>query len=190
MVLLGYLSTDKIMGSSLSKAEKKAKMQCLFHESMHTNLEPLHIAGEKGVEMICGDGSVCLIFPTLAAHVADYPEQCLLTCAKSGTCPKCQHPNKELGDSTPGVSRTSDWTLNVIRSAQKEVSSKTEFSKLCMSWDVSGCIHRPFWEGFPFANIHESMTPDVLHQLYQGIFKHLVTWCKSAMGSSELDECI
>ncbi|KDQ50674.1 hypothetical protein JAAARDRAFT_141594, partial [Jaapia argillacea MUCL 33604] len=122
--------------------------------------------------------------------VADYPEQCLVTCAKSGTCPKCQCPDKELGESTPGASRTSDWTLNVIHSAQKEVSSKTEFSKLCMSQDVSGCVHRPFWEGFPFANIHKSMTPNVLHQLYQGVFKHLVTWCKSAMGSSELDKHI
>ncbi|KDQ50673.1 hypothetical protein JAAARDRAFT_141595, partial [Jaapia argillacea MUCL 33604] len=45
-VLLGYLSADKIMGSHL------------FHESMHTILEPLHIAREKGVEMIYGDGSV------------------------------------------------------------------------------------------------------------------------------------
>ncbi|KDQ51824.1 hypothetical protein JAAARDRAFT_139807 [Jaapia argillacea MUCL 33604] len=59
-----------------------------------------------------------------------------------------------------------------------------------MSQDVSGCVHRPFWEGFPFANIHKSMMPDVLHQLYQGVFKHLVTWCKSAMGSLELDKCI
>ncbi|KDQ52143.1 hypothetical protein JAAARDRAFT_139233 [Jaapia argillacea MUCL 33604] len=57
-----------------------------------------------------------------------------------------------------------------------------------MEKDVSGCIHKPFWEGFPFTDIHQSLTPDVLHQLYQGVFKHLVTWCQNAMGAPELDE--
>jgi hypothetical protein len=29
--------------------------------------------------------------------------------------------------------------------------------------------------------------PDVLHQLYQGIFKHLVSWIKTAFGEDEID---
>jgi hypothetical protein len=42
-------------------------------------------------------------------------------------------------------------------------------------------IHRifgqPFTEDFPRADIHELLSPDLLHQLIKGTFKdHLVTW--------------
>ncbi|KAJ7778045.1 hypothetical protein DFH07DRAFT_865567 [Mycena maculata] len=55
-----------------------------------------------------------------------------------------------------------------------------------MDHEVAG-IHRPFWEGFPLTNISLSLTPDVLHQLYQGVFKHLISWCQSLMTEAELD---
>jgi hypothetical protein len=36
---------------------------------------------------------------------------------------------------------------------------------------------QPFTFEFPQANIHEVLTPDLLHQLIKGTFKdHLVTW--------------
>ena len=36
---------------------------------------------------------------------------------------------------------------------------------------------QPFTEEFPHANIHELLSPDLLHQVIKGTFKdHLVTW--------------
>ncbi|KAJ7862263.1 hypothetical protein B0H14DRAFT_2349626 [Mycena olivaceomarginata] len=34
--------------------------------------------------------------------------------------------------------------------------------------------NHPFWEDLPCVNIYLSITPDVLHQLYQGVIKHVV----------------
>ncbi|KAF7358411.1 hypothetical protein MVEN_00891300 [Mycena venus] len=48
-------------------------------------------------------------------------------------------------------------------------------------------IYHPFWEGLPYTNIYTSISPDVLHQLYQGIVKHLISWLKSCCGEAEVD---
>ena len=38
-------------------------------------------------------------------------------------------------------------------------------------------ISQPFTNGFPRADIHELLAPDLLHQVIKGTFKdHLVTW--------------
>ncbi|KAH7903141.1 hypothetical protein BJ138DRAFT_968054, partial [Hygrophoropsis aurantiaca] len=119
-ILIGYLSVDKIISNKLSKKEKSIRMQRLFHDSMRLILEPLKEAGRTGVEMTGGDGKIRRIFPVLACYIADYPEQCLITCAKYGTCPKCQCSAEDLSDSTPGEPRTSNWTNSVISEALQE----------------------------------------------------------------------
>lgn len=36
---------------------------------------------------------------------------------------------------------------------------------------------QPFTSGFPRADIHDMLSPDLLHQIIKGTFKdHLVTW--------------
>ncbi|KAF9465843.1 hypothetical protein BDZ94DRAFT_1148548, partial [Collybia nuda] len=56
-----------------------------------------------------------------------------------------------------------------------------------MEHEVSGSLNSPFWVELPYADVHLSMTPDVLHQLYQ---EHLIGWCQKAMSSEELDHHI
>ncbi|KIY60564.1 hypothetical protein CYLTODRAFT_363872, partial [Cylindrobasidium torrendii FP15055 ss-10] len=59
-----------------------------------------------------------------------------------------------------------------------------------MSHDVNGNVTTPFWTDLPYTDIHLSQTPDVLHQLYQGVIKHLVEWCQSMGTEQELDRRI
>ena len=51
---------------------------------------------------------------------------------------------------------------------------------------VKPIIH-PFWENLPYCDIHWCITPDILHQLLQGLIKHLTNWIKSAFDANELD---
>ncbi|KAJ3820899.1 hypothetical protein EV361DRAFT_812702 [Lentinula raphanica] len=57
-----------------------------------------------------------------------------------------------------------------------------------MEEDVAGGNFEPFWEGFPLTDIHLCIAPDVLHQLYQGVFKYLVKWVQHVIGEDELDD--
>lgn len=178
---------DKISRSKLTQQEQRARNQRLFHESMRHILSPLLKAGKQGVEMTGGDGAIRRVYPILAAYVADYPEQCLVTCSKYGTCPKCRCPADKLEDPKSSPLRTQTWTASVVEEAKGVAETVGEFHKLCMEQEVSGSVYQPFWNGLPYTDIHTAITPDVLHQLYQGVFKHLVNWCTRIMSAEELD---
>ncbi|KAG1834650.1 hypothetical protein F4604DRAFT_1944865 [Suillus subluteus] len=167
-ILIAYLSVSKMVGKQLTKKQKSTRIQQLFHDSMRIVLEPLIEAGKKGMEVTGGDGKVRILYPILACYVADYPEQCLVTCAKYGTCPKCQ----------------------LIRIAREKATSISNFQELCKVDNISGGVRHPFWEDFPHCDIHMGITSDVLHQLYQGVVKHLEHWCTSLMTTAELDHRI
>ena len=188
--LLGYLSVDKILKDDLTSREVSSRGQRLFHDSLRIILEPLRQAGTQGVEIVGGDGSVRLVFPVLACYVADYPEQCLVTCSKYGTCPKCQARADELAELRKSTARTQTWTLDIINQAKASTETNSAFKTKCMEAGVGGGVFLPFWHGFPHCDIHHSITPDVLHQLYQGVFKHMLEWLGSLMSEEELDACI
>lgn len=185
-ILLGYLSVDTFSKEGLTKSEIRDRKQRLFHASMRLILEPLLEAGKNGVELTGGDGCVRLVFPVLFAYVADYPEQCLVTCSKYGTCPRCRCPASNLADPDPHEARRQEWTSKVLSDARQQ-RTKSDFYRYCSLHEVSGGANVPFWAGLPFTDIHDCITPDVLHQLFQGVFKHVVNWCEQIVGAQELD---
>lgn len=157
---------------------------------MRMVLSPLIEAGKHGVNMSAGNGSIYRVHPILSCYAADYPEQCLVTCSKSGTCPKCRTTADNLQDMEPGERRTQTWTQEVIDHAKETSNTQSQFFHECMSLEVSGSLNTPFWSSFPFTDIHRSIMPDVLHQLYQGVLKHLISWCQRAIPPEELDRRI
>jgi hypothetical protein len=80
--------------------------------------------------------------------------------------------------------------LDIINQAKAFTETNSAFKTKCIEAGVGGGIFLPFWHGFPHYDIHHSITPDVLHQLYQGVFKHMLEWLGGLMSEEELDACI
>ncbi|KAI9571704.1 hypothetical protein HD554DRAFT_2203280 [Boletus coccyginus] len=49
-------------------------------------------------------------------------------------------------------------------------------------------IYKPFWANLPYCDIFTVFMPDLLHQVYKGIFKnYLIKWCSDVLESDEFD---
>ncbi|KIY63769.1 hypothetical protein CYLTODRAFT_125515 [Cylindrobasidium torrendii FP15055 ss-10] len=189
-ILVAYLPVEKMSRGNLAKSTMGARYQRLFHTAMSHLFEPLIDAGKEGVEMTSGDGKIRMVHPILASYVADYPEQCLITSSKYGSCPKCQCPPENLQDSDTFPPRSQEWTSNIKSNAKAATSSTTAYREACYAENVNPNVTHPFWENLPYTDIHLSTTPDVLHQLYQGVLKHLISWCQILLTEKEMDRRI
>lgn len=143
---------------------------------------PLREAGVEGVPMTSGDGVERRCHPILAVYVGDYPEQVLVTGTYTGDCPICECPHDDLG-SYPNTSRRRD--INAMFDALGKFGT-ADYNKVC---DAAGIkpVQHPFWENLPYVDIYRTITPDLLHQLYQGVVKHVLSWITSIVREDEVD---
>ena len=148
-------------------------------------MEPLKHMGETGpIKMSSGDGVVRQTFPIFACFVRDYPEQVLVSGCITGDCPRCPAKRLELGDIKD------DYEYQDLAKILEALATFEEdhvgYSAACFEAGIKPIVH-PFWQHLPYSDIYLSITPDVLHQLYQGMMKHLVSWIAVAFGEKELD---
>ncbi|KAG6825968.1 hypothetical protein H0H92_001684, partial [Tricholoma furcatifolium] len=182
-VLLGYLPTTRLENET-NAAARRRKLANLYHACLGKILAPLGEAGAKGVFMQTGHGVTHRFHPILACIVTDYPEQLLTTGVPYGECPSCPTKRNELGEHD-GVQDFCDLSqvLDIIDSFDTDPAG---FLQACKGAGIRP-IADPFWKTLPYVHIYRSITPDVLHQLYQGILKHLIHWVLSAFGATEID---
>jgi hypothetical protein len=139
---------------------------------MCTVLGPIAPIGETEVQIISSDGVWRRCHLILAIFVGDYLEQALVTCTYNGHCPKCKVPPGHLGEYETFLSHFQSIAINTYLLADGDA---LPFHQACRKAGLKPVYH-PFWEMLPLADIFLSITPDVLHQLLQGMMKYLVKW--------------
>ena len=166
-----------------TQAARRHGLANLYHACMRNVLDLIISYGEIGVPMMSSDGIWRHCHPIFANFIGDYPEQALVTCTYGGRCPKCEVPPGQLGEYRaypPHVQATAidmyllaDGDIRVFHCGCREAGLKP--------------IYHPFWEMFPLADVFLSITPDILHQLLQGMVKHLTHWLIKVFGPGEFD---
>ncbi|KAL1673537.1 hypothetical protein EV122DRAFT_255108 [Schizophyllum commune] len=159
----------------IPKANKKQRrrrqyqrfVRQLYHACLARVFRPLK-GGMTDCEVAkCADGHFRRVIYGLGPYIADYPEQVWLAAIVQGWCPKCDADPDHLDDG----------------GARRRTHEKTDFlidvfdpGILWSDFGVRDDVV-PFTHEFPRADIHELLSPDLLHQVIKGTFKdHLVTW--------------
>lgn len=183
-VLLAYLPASR-MSHITNKAARRRVVANVYHACLRRILSPLKDAGLDGTEMSSADGVVRRTHPLVAALSMDYPEQTLSTGQKAGECPTCEVPADKLGDGSEF-----QWPIHNIERINKALDladgPPTEFRRACSEAGIKP-IYKPWWQGFPYCNIFLAITPDILHQLLQGLIMHIIAWVILAYGAAEID---
>ncbi|KAI1786865.1 hypothetical protein LXA43DRAFT_897215 [Ganoderma leucocontextum] len=165
VIPIAFLAIPKL-GREKSTDEYRVFVKELYHAALAQILSPLRPGMTTPHVMRCPDGHLRRAVFELGPFIADYPEQVCLAGIVSGWCPKCLAYPHEL--ETAGTPRFRDHTEALI-----DTLTPREL------WDIFGVVAgvKPFTSYFPRADIHELLTPDLLHQLIKGTFKdHLVEW--------------
>ncbi|KAF8259006.1 hypothetical protein EI94DRAFT_1774035 [Lactarius quietus] len=170
-LLIGYILTSKLEGITNKSARQRA-LANLFHSCMALVLNPVQSYSETGLAMMCGDGTWRRCHPIFASFVGDYPEQTLVSCTYNGHCPKCVVPHDQLGEFDNFTPRDYAATFDIYCLADEDIC---KFNPACRAARLK-LVYNPFWLTLPLTDIFLAITPDILHQLLQGVVKHIVAW--------------
>jgi hypothetical protein len=183
-ILIGYIPTTKLTGIT-SKLSCSHVLANLFHGCMGTVLDPISHCGEARVPMKSSDGVWWWCHPILAVFVGDYPEQALVTCTYYGHCPKCKVPPGSLSEYKSFPSHFQSAVIDTYLLANGNTFT---FHSGCQNAGLKPIYH-PFWERLPLVDIFLSITPDILHQLLQGMMKHLIRWLIRVFRQGKIYPC-
>ncbi|KAI9452139.1 hypothetical protein BJY52DRAFT_1205778 [Lactarius psammicola] len=153
IVLLGFFAIPQTNHECHNDASFRKFRHQLLHSSIAKILEPLKPSMTTLEVVRFLDYHFRRVIYKLGPYIADYPEQALLACIVQGWC-------------------------HVRRSQEHSELLVKEF-ELGMLWDEYRLVGDviPFTHHFPRADIHQLLSPDLLHQLIKGCFKdHLVMW--------------
>ncbi|KAI0753003.1 hypothetical protein C8Q80DRAFT_1217332 [Daedaleopsis nitida] len=183
-ILLAYLPSTRLEHIT-SKTVRPRVHTNLFHKCMSLVLKPLIKAGIHGISVTSGDGVTRCGHSIFTMYIGNYPEELQVTCCKNGLCPKCDIPCEDVGSTTDQQRALRDLG-KVLDALGRADESATAFSRACREAGIQ-TVRNPFWQHLPCVNIYRSITPDILHQLYQGVVKHVISWLTTAYGAGEID---
>ena len=105
---------------------------------------------------------------------------------KTGECPTCETPQDKLGEFVEGQNLGHRDLKRILEALDSFDNDPGGFLQVCSEVGIKPIVEL-FWKDLPYVHIYRSITPDILHQLYQGIIKHLISWVTKALGPLEVD---
>ncbi|KAH9163607.1 hypothetical protein EDB89DRAFT_2116420 [Lactarius sanguifluus] len=172
--------------SLCAKASRRRCLINLYHACLSEILSPIIKPSRNGTTMTSADGISWCCHPIYACFIGDYPEQVLVTCTKTGECAQCPEPRDKLGEAGPEIPTGWRDLQTLLDTLHNFDDDPVAFFESCKELSVKA-ITEPFWKDLPYAHVYRSITPDVLHQLHQGVMKHAICWTTEIFGAAEIN---
>ena len=125
--------------------------------------------------MECANGKTRLCFPILSARIADQEEHATLHGIGSKSCPMCEVPSNELGGDPRKIYEARDYAL-YWEKAQEQESGEAGIAEYFQQVGVK--IGRNVFAELYRVNPVDLHKPDLLHNIYLGLFKHMMEWAE------------
>ncbi len=162
--------------------------QRLYHVCMDIITESLKQSSHTPVEMTDANGDERLVRTILFVHLADLPEQLLISCCHGGASPISYGRHSDFGTGVKMPPRTGVGTLEVIRGVREKVepSNIGRYETAAGKLGLNG-VFEPFWRDWKFADPSKFLAPDVLHQWHKFFWEHIMKWARKLLGDKEID---
>ena len=137
-------------------------------------LAPLQEIANDGAMMDCADGKTRLCFPILSACIANHAEHTILNGTSSKSCPHYEVPATELGQDPRNIDEPRNYAHYAQKAWEYEQTQDTHiadyFHQIGMKIDYN------IFSGLYRVNPADLHKPNLLHNIYHGLFKHMMKW--------------
>lgn len=164
------LSHESVRADEIQRQMNADALQAVFD----LILAPLQEIAEDGAVMDCADGKMRLCFPILSAWIADHVEHTTLHGIASNSCPKCEVPATELGQDPQNTYEPRDYAHYARKTTEYKQTQATHIADYFHQVGVK--IDRNVFSGLYRVNPADLQKPDLLHNIYLGLFKHMMKW--------------
>jgi Plavaka transposase len=176
---VNFLDEDDVRGTIINR---------MYHHCMEIVVHTLIKPGHYGVRLIDSQGAIRHCYPRVAAHLADYPEQCLVNVAKRWSSPNTIADYDTLDSRAVHPPRDRDWILEQIQELRDIVSPdnikkwQVEARKLGLNG-----VHQPYWRNLPGYRPELAACPDIMHGVIKCWKDHVFAWSRELVGPPEYD---
>jgi len=124
--------------------------------------------------MDCADGKTRLCFLILSAWIMDHAEHAALQGIGSKSCPKCEVPCEELGGNPRQMYETRHYMLYREKALWHEPAEAAGIAEYFQRFGMK--IGNNVCSGRDRVSPADLLKPDRLHNIYLGLFKHMMEW--------------
>jgi hypothetical protein len=161
--------------SGADDEERRQQNKTVLYTVLRKILEPLQDA--RPADLVCADSNRRRCYLVLAAWIADHAEHVLLHQLRSQACPRCEVAKEELGTPPEEAPPERDYDLYRAKYEKFVQTGKDRYADFLTDRDLKG-VHNPF-SGLPRVNPADLHKPDLLHNIYLGLLKHIMEWLES-----------